>query len=61
MKGIDYVVDERGKKKAVQIDLKEWGEEDWEDLEDVLVSLSRMTEERVSWDDLKAEMDRNGG
>jgi hypothetical protein len=30
MKGIQFVIDESGKKKAVLIDLEEWGEL-WED------------------------------
>ena len=59
MKGIDFLVDEEGKRKAVVIDLQEWGEV-WEDMQDILVSISRMTEERVSWAELKEEMDRNG-
>ena len=59
MKGIDFLVDDKGKRKAVMIDLQEWGEA-WEDLQDILVSISRMTEERVAWDELKTEMDRNG-
>ena len=34
MKGIHFVVDDTGKKKAVLIDLEEWGEE-WEDFYDI--------------------------
>ncbi len=56
MKGVQFLVDENGEKTAVQIDLKEWGEF-WEDIYDVLVSISRMGESRVKWEDLKAEMD----
>ena len=55
MKGIQFVVDDAGKKKAVLIDLSEWGEV-WEDIYDVLVSLSRKGELTVAWEDLKAEM-----
>jgi PHD/YefM family antitoxin component YafN of YafNO toxin-antitoxin module len=54
MKGIQFVVDEAGKKKAVLIDLEEWREL-WEDIYDVLVSQSRKDEPTVSWEDLKAE------
>ncbi len=36
MKGIQFVVDDTGEKKAVIIDLSEWGEI-WEDIYDVLV------------------------
>ena len=56
MKGIQFLVNENGEKTAVQIDLKVWGEF-WEDIYDVLVSISRMSESRVKWEDLKKEMD----
>ncbi len=56
MKGIQFVVDDTGEKKAVIIDLSEWGEV-WEDIYDVLVSLSRKDESTVSWKELKAEME----
>lgn len=55
MKGIQFVVDDSGKKRAVLIDLEEWGEL-WEDFYDVLVSESRKNEPTVSWEELKAEM-----
>lgn len=42
-------------KKAVLIDLSEWGEL-WEDIYDVLVAQSRKGEPTVDWEDLKAEM-----
>ena len=56
MKGIQFVVDDAGKKKAVLIDLEEWGEL-WEDFYDVLIAQSRKDEPIVAWEDLKAEMD----
>ena len=43
MKGIQFVIDGQGKKKAVLIDLEEWGES-WEDIYDVLVARSRQDE-----------------
>jgi hypothetical protein len=55
MKGIQFVIDETGKKKAVLINLEEWGEV-WEDIYDVLVSQARKGEPTVDWEDLKAEM-----
>lgn len=55
MKGIQFVVDDTGKKKAVLIDLSEWGEL-WEDIYDALISRSRKDEPKVDWEDLKAEM-----
>lgn len=54
MKGVQYVVDEQGKKTAVIINLDEWGKL-WEDFYDILVSESRRDEPTVSWDELKAE------
>jgi PHD/YefM family antitoxin component YafN of YafNO toxin-antitoxin module len=55
MKGIQFVVDGKGKKKAVLIDLEEWGEA-WEDIYDVLVSRARRDEPTVSWEELKEEL-----
>ncbi len=55
MKGIQFVVDDAGKKKAVLIDLAEWGEV-WEDIYDVLVARSREDEPTVDWEVLKVEM-----
>jgi len=55
MKGIQFVVDDTGEKKAVLIDLSEWGEL-WEDIYDVLVSQSRKDEPIIPWEELKAEM-----
>lgn len=54
MKGIQYVVDDSGRKKAVIIDLEEWGEL-WEDFSDILVSEARLGEPSVRWEKLKAE------
>jgi len=63
MKGVQFVIDDSGKKKAALIDLEEWGEI-WEDFYDVLVSESRKNEPAVPWSELKAEMEqgeRRGG
>lgn len=57
MKGIHFVIDDTGEKKAVLIDLSEWGEL-WEDIYDVLVSQSRRGEPTIPWEELKAEMKR---
>ncbi len=51
MKGIQFVIDGQGKKKAVLIDLEEWGEA-WEDIYDVLVARSRQDEPTVAWEEL---------
>jgi PHD/YefM family antitoxin component YafN of YafNO toxin-antitoxin module len=55
MKGIQFVIDDTGKKTAVILDLEEWGEL-WEDIYDILVSESRRGELTVPWEELKAEM-----
>jgi hypothetical protein len=55
MKGIEFVVDDKGKKKAVLIDLSEWGEI-WEDFYDVIISESRKNEPKISWEELEKEM-----
>ena len=55
MKGIQFVVDDSGKKRAVLIDLLELGEL-LEDIYDVLVSESRKHEPTVDWEELKAEI-----
>ncbi|MFZ5806488.1 MAG: hypothetical protein ACOY3I_04725 [Verrucomicrobiota bacterium] len=47
MSGIDFVIDTRGSKKAVVIDLKKYGKI-WEDFYDVLVAQSRKHEPRES-------------
>jgi len=57
MKGVEFVVDDSGKKKAVLLDLEQWGEL-WEDFYDVLVSESRKNEPTIPWGELKAEMKR---
>ncbi len=55
MKGIQYLIDDTGKKTAVVIDLDEWGEL-WEDIFDIFVSESRRDEPTVLWEELKTEM-----
>ena len=57
MKGIQFVIDDSGEKRAVMIDLKEWGEL-WEDFYDILISESRKNEPTVPWGELKAEMEQ---
>ncbi len=55
LKGVQYIVDEKGKRKAIVLDWEEWGEL-WEDLYDVLVAESRRDEPTIPWDELKAEL-----
>lgn len=52
MRGIQFVIDDTGKKTAVILDLEEWGEL-WEDIYDILVSESRRGEPTVLWEELR--------
>jgi hypothetical protein len=55
MKGVQFVVDDHGEKKAVLIDLQK-NKELWEDIYDSLVASERANEPRVSLDDLKKKL-----
>ena len=59
MGGIQYVTDEKGRKVAVQIDLR-MHRELWEDIQDVLVSRSRAHEKRHPLEKVKAGLIRSG-
>jgi hypothetical protein len=59
MSGIQYVTDEKGRKVAVQIDLKVHRDL-WEDIEDVLVSQSRRREKRIPLERVKANLVKSG-
>lgn len=53
MIGIQFVTDEKGRKVAVQIDLKKYGAL-WEDFRDGLVSESRRKEKSVPYEQYRA-------
>ena len=55
MKGVEFVVDEEGKKKAVLIDLKKHGEI-WEDFYDTLQAKERESEPRESLQEVKRKV-----
>ena len=55
MDGIRYLVDDKGEKKAVVIDLDVYADV-WEDIHDILVVESRKKEPRVKWQNLKKEL-----
>ncbi len=55
MKGIQFLVDDRGEKRSVLIDLDQWGDL-WEDFYDAIVCQDRQDEEEISWQDLKQEL-----
>jgi len=59
MNGIQYVVDEKGRKVAVQIDLKKYGAL-WEDFWDGLVSESRRREPSIPFEKVKADLAKRG-
>lgn len=49
MKGLNYITDEKGKRIAVQIDLRKYGKL-WEDFYDALIVEQRKNEERIPWE-----------
>ncbi|OFW41486.1 MAG: hypothetical protein A3J28_16455 [Acidobacteria bacterium RIFCSPLOWO2_12_FULL_60_22] len=59
MTGIQFVTDEKGRRVAVQIDLKRH-KALWEDIEDVLVSRSRRHEKGIPFDEVKADLVKRG-
>ena len=59
MSGIQFVTDEKGRKVAVQIDLKKYWEL-WEDIEDILVSRSRRHKKRIPLEKVKAGLIKSG-
>jgi hypothetical protein len=59
LKGIHLVVDERGAKTAVQIDLKEYGDL-WEDFYDILIATSRTDEPREILEEVKQKLVEQG-
>lgn len=59
MSGIQFLVNEKGKKTAVVIDLEQHGEL-WEDIYDNLIAKSRKDEPRESWKKVKQKLKRAG-
>jgi len=59
MTGIQFVTDEKGRKVAVQIDLKKYGAI-WEDFWDGLVSESRRKEKGIPLEKIKADLVKRG-
>lgn len=55
MEGLQYIIDDKGKKKAVVIDLDLYGDL-WEDIHDILVIEARKSEPRVKWEDVKKRL-----
>ncbi len=59
MSGIHFVTDEKGRKVAVQIDLR-MHRDLWEDIEDLLLSRSRRHEKRIPLEKVKARLIKDG-
>lgn len=59
MKGVQFMVDERGQKTAVVIDLRRHADI-WEDFYDVAVARSRQEEPRESLAAVKRRLRRSG-
>ena len=59
MKGIQFLVDAAGEKKAVLIDLKTHGEV-WEDIYDTLLARNRADEPRESMETVRKRLTRRG-
>ena len=57
MKGVEFIVDERGEKKAAVIDLKKHAEL-WEDFYDRAVAESRRSEPRESLESVKKRLSK---
>ena len=60
MKGVQYLVDDRGARRAVVIDLRKQGEL-WEDFYDRAVAESRCDEPRESLETVKTKLARGRG
>ena len=56
MEGINYVMDDKNEKVAVQIDLRKYGEL-WEDLYDSLIAGLRKDEEKIPLEEVIRELE----
>jgi len=59
VKGIQFLVDDMGEKKAVLIDLKTHGEV-WEDIYDSILARKRADEPRESMETVRKRLTRRG-
>jgi len=62
MKGVNFITDDKNRRKAVIIQLKtiEQYPEDIEDLLDVIVAESRRDEPKRSWEEVKKSLKKKG-
>lgn len=59
MEGINFVTDDKNQKIAVLIDLKKYGEL-WEEFYDVLIANMRKDDEKLSWEEAKQLLKKEG-
>lgn len=59
VKGVQFVTDTDGRKVAVLLDLKEWGEL-WEDIYDNMLADARAGEPSTSLEEFEAELRADG-
>ncbi|MFM7487679.1 MAG: hypothetical protein ACKO13_12275 [Cytophagales bacterium] len=62
MKGVNFITDEKSRKKAVVIDLKtlQRFDEQIEDLLDAIIAESRRDEPTISWETVKKNLRKKG-
>jgi hypothetical protein len=62
MKGVNFITDDKNRRKAVIIELKtiEQHQEDIEDLLDVIIAESRKDEPKRPWEDVKKSLKKKG-
>jgi len=62
MKGVDFITDDKNRRKAVIIEIKtiERHPEEVEDLIDIIVAESRRDEPKRSWEDVKKSLRKKG-
>ncbi len=62
MKGVNYITDEKNRKKAVVIDFEVWKkyEEQLEDIFDGIIASERKNEPLVSWEQVKKNLRKKG-
>jgi len=62
MKGVDFITDDKNRRKAVVIEIKtiEQHPEEVEDLIDVIVAESRKDEPKRSWEEVKKSLKKKG-
>jgi hypothetical protein len=59
VRGVQFVTDTEGRKVAVLLDLKEWGEL-WEDIYDNMLADERAAEPAVTLEDFESELRAEG-